>query len=150
VKRFSLEDYENLREELDGSAPAAPQKTEKPKGRQADPSTQFEVRKENQTQERNEPTPSTSVDPTERPLSESRVQRAEERRSRLRSFNHRFQAHRDQLAESEREPAYKRQGIDLDADKPSQKNAHSRYEIDDSEEGPDIRSNNSFLHDNVD
>ncbi|MDR9441088.1 MAG: cell division protein FtsZ [Schleiferiaceae bacterium] len=150
VKRFSLEDYENLREELEGSAPTAQKKGEEPVGRKEDPSTQLEIRKENQAQEQAEPSRRSAVDPTELPISESRQQRAEERRSRLRSFNHRFQTHRDQLAENEKEPAYKRQGIDLDASRPSQKNAHSRYEIDDSEEGPDIRSNNSFLHDNVD
>lgn len=151
VRRFTLEDYENLREELDGPAqkPQPEADQSKPESEE-DPDTHFEVRREKPAQKTAPLPQQRQVDPTELPLSESRRLRAEERRSRLRSFNHRFQSHRDQLAENEREPAYKRQGIDLDESRPSQKNAASRYEIDDSEEGPDIRSNNSFLHDNVD
>ena len=48
----------------------------------------------------------------------------------------------------EKQPAYKRQGLDLDIDLPDQP---SRTTLDtDTNDDIQMRSNNSFLHDNVD
>ena len=48
----------------------------------------------------------------------------------------------------EKQPAYKRQGLDLDTDLPDQR---SRTTLDtDTNDDIQMRSNNSFLHDNVD
>ena len=49
----------------------------------------------------------------------------------------------------ERQPAYKRLGFELDA--PSEDQSTSNYTLDnDSNDDIQLRSNNSFLHDNVD
>jgi len=55
------------------------------------------------------------------------------------------------IDEIEKEPAYKRMGIELDDTSHSSEVNQSRttLEIDDNED-IQLRSNNSFLHDNVD
>ena len=73
--------------------------------------------------------------------------KANERISRLKDLSQRFTA-KDDLAELESTPAYIRRGVAL-SDTPSSKEDNiSRYTLD-SETG-NIKSNNSFLHDNVD
>ena len=74
--------------------------------------------------------------------------RAEERRKKMKGFNYKFN---DQLNknidEIERQPAYKRLGLDLSADT-SISRSKTAIKTDDSD--IDFKSNNSFLHDNVD
>jgi len=76
--------------------------------------------------------------------------RAEERRLKMRGFNYKFtdQVNKN-IDEIEKQPAYKRLGVDLnDANVPksSTKTALTKDGDDDFQ----LRSNNSFLHDNVD
>ncbi len=53
--------------------------------------------------------------------------------------------------EMENTPAYKRRNVELDESTPSQDSNISRYTLgSDSRKNPDIRSDNQFLHDNVD
>jgi cell division protein FtsZ len=53
------------------------------------------------------------------------------------------------VEEYEKEPAYKRSGVDLS--NPQTNNANSRISLGtDSNNDNQLRSNNSFLHDNVD
>ena len=54
------------------------------------------------------------------------------------------------LKELEDEPAYKRQGLELDEIEHSSSVSNSKYYLDSSTENPEIKNNNSFLHDNVD
>ncbi len=55
------------------------------------------------------------------------------------------------LEELEKEPAYKRKKVDLDNSKPSEESKVSRFSLYEVEEKKvEVRSNNSFLHDNVD
>ena len=55
------------------------------------------------------------------------------------------------LEELEKEPAYKRKKVDLDNSKPSEESKVSRFSLyEDEEKKVEVRSNNSFLHDNVD
>lgn len=58
------------------------------------------------------------------------------------------------LSEIENEPAYKRRQVDLEDTPHSSEQRMSRYTLSDPEDGtegrPEIRPNNSFLHDNVD
>ena len=71
-------------------------------------------------------------------------QRADERRKKLKSFNHKFMTNR--IDELEKEPAYKRVQVDMNTE-----NDLSRLSVDtDSNDEMRIRTNNSFLHDNVD
>ncbi len=79
-------------------------------------------------------------------------QRASERREKMKDFNYKFINKVNQnIDEIEKEPAYKRMGIELDDTTPSSEVSQSRttLEIDDNED-IQLRSNNSFLHDNVD
>jgi len=55
------------------------------------------------------------------------------------------------LEELEKEPAYKRKKVDLDNSNPSEESKVSRFSLyEDEEKKVEVRSNNSFLHDNVD
>lgn len=86
------------------------------------------------------------IDPFESPISESAQRIAAERRTRLEGFNYRFK-NNGSVKEAESIPAYKRQGLDIDTSvRPSQQDETSGMSID--EEG--LKSNNRFLHDNVD
>ncbi len=73
--------------------------------------------------------------------------RANERISKLKDITHRFSTH-ENLEEMENTPAYIRRGVTLSETPSSKESNVSRYTLD-SESG-EIRSNNSFLHDNVD
>ena len=75
--------------------------------------------------------------------------RAEERRNKMKGFNYRFT---DQMSknidEIERQPAYKRMGLDLDVTNASVSKTKTTLHIDNDD--IQLKSNNSFLHDNVD
>jgi cell division protein FtsZ len=75
--------------------------------------------------------------------------RAEERRRKLKDFNYKFHDNVSRVDELEREPAYKRFGIDLSGSQTN--NSTSRVSVGiDSNNDLQLRSNNSYLHDNVD
>lgn len=75
--------------------------------------------------------------------------RSRERLARLKSLNYRLG--NGSLTELEREPAYKRKNVRLDSVPHSSETNISRYTLsNEDEKKPQIRSNNSFLHDNVD
>ena len=75
--------------------------------------------------------------------------RAEERRRKLKDFNYKFHDSVSRVDELEREPAYKRFGIDLNSSQSN--NSTSRISVGtDSNNDLQLRSNNSYLHDNVD
>ena len=92
-------------------------------------------------------TMSEEVSPLDLTISELQ-KRAEERRRKMKGFNYKFN---DQLNknidEIEREPAYKRLGIELDKN-PSISKTETLLKKDTDD--LDFKSNNSFLHDNVD
>ena len=78
--------------------------------------------------------------------------RAEHRRQEMRNFNYKFVNRVNKnIDEIDKEPAYKRMGVQLDDTAHSSETNQSRttLEIDDNDE-IQFRSNNSFLHDNVD
>ena len=70
-------------------------------------------------------------------------------RTKKKEFNYKFR-HNNNVDEIEKEPAYKRMGIDL-AESSANNDTMSRTTIgSDSNDDIQLRSNNSFLHDNVD
>jgi cell division protein FtsZ len=82
-------------------------------------------------------------------IEETLKMRADDRRRKLKDFNYKFQNNNSKFEDLEKEPAYKRSGIDLqnNHNKPNQ----SRTSLgSDSNNETQLRSNNSFLHDNVD
>ena len=89
-----------------------------------------------------------AITPTEMPIEEALRLRADERRRKLKEFNYKFHNNPSRVDEFEREPAYRRSGIDLST--PNQNNKSRTSLGTDSNDDIQLRSNNSFLHDNVD
>ncbi len=74
--------------------------------------------------------------------------RAEERRKKMKGFNYKFNEQLNKnIDEIEKQPAYKRLGVDLE---PNATISKSKTSIHTDDEGIQLKSNNSFLHDNVD
>jgi len=89
------------------------------------------------------------IDPMNSPISEMLIARADERRRKMKDFNYKFNDAK--INEIEKVPAYKRQGVNLEDAQHSSETKASRMSVG-TDENDDIqlRSNNSFLHDNVD
>jgi cell division protein FtsZ len=95
------------------------------------------------------PTNINETSPMEMSIEESLRHRAEERRRKMKEFNYKFQNSASRVDEIEREPAYKRMGLDISNS--NIEHNKSRMSIGtDSNDDIQLRSNNSFLHDNVD
>lgn len=93
--------------------------------------------------------PSGSVSPLEMSIEESLKWRADERRKKMKEFNYKFNNNSAKVDQFEKEPAYKRMGIDI-TNAPNQNNRSRTSLGTDSNNDIQLRSNNSFLHDNVD
>lgn len=139
-KRYSLDDYIEVERRLQDSAPSPkPVQEQKPV---------YESKMIPEAPEK--PTPEEEIDPFNNPISEDLVKRAADRRARMKDFNYKFHNNRSTLDEIEREPAYKRRGIALDKSNPGEERM-SRTTLGTGEDDElRFRSNNSFLHDNVD
>ncbi|WP_299228447.1 cell division protein FtsZ [uncultured Psychroserpens sp.] len=89
------------------------------------------------------------IDPMNSPISELLKERADERRRKMKDFNYKFNS--SKIDEIEKEPAYKRQGVNLEESQHSSETKASRTSVaTDDNDDIQLRSNNSFLHDNVD
>ena len=89
------------------------------------------------------------IDPMNTPISELLKERADERRRKMKDFNHKFNS--SKIDDIEKVPAYKRKGIDLEDAKHSSETDFSRTSVGlDDNDDIQVRTNNSFLHDNVD
>ncbi|MCK7590255.1 cell division protein FtsZ [Subsaxibacter sp. CAU 1640] len=89
------------------------------------------------------------IDPLNSPISDLLKERADERRRKMKDFNHKF--NNAKVDEFEKIPAYKRQGVNLDDSPHSSDTSASRMSVGtDDNDDVQLRSNNSFLHDNVD
>ena len=145
VIKYSLEEYMELENDLLSSKPAA--KVEEPIAEELNITMkQTEVEKPIST-----PFASNfeDVSPIEMTIEETLKMRADERRRKLKEFNYKFHNNSSRIDEMEKEPAYKRLGVDLSNE--SNANANSRLSLGiDSNNDVQLRSNNSFLHDNVD
>ncbi len=145
VIKYSLEEYMELENDLLSSKPAA--KVEEPIAEELNITMkQTEVEKPIST-----PFASNfeDVSPIEMTIEETLKMRADERRRKLKEFNYKFHNNSSRIDEMEKEPAYKRLGVDLSNE--NNANANSRLSLGiDSNNDVQLRSNNSFLHDNVD
>lgn len=143
--RYSLDDYMELENRLTGA---------KSKAEEFEPKIiEDELIFERKVVKENRPNaavdPNKEIDPMDTPLEELLKERADERRRKLKDFNYKFNSSLSNIDEIEKEPAYKRQGINLQ-DNPRE-NKFSRTTLsEDSNDEIQLRSNNSFLHDNVD
>ena len=87
------------------------------------------------------------INPINSPIIDGLSKRTEERKIKLKEFNYKFVKPR-KVEDMEKEPAYKRAGIDLSD---SSENIISSSLLDEDDEGNlNLKSKNSFLHDNVD
>ncbi len=94
----------------------------------------------------------TSSSPYEMSLSETQeilAARKDQRLKVFKEFNHQFNAKTAKIEDFENVPAYKRAGVSFD-EIPSDAKVSRTTLGDDSNGNTQIRSNNSFLHDNVD
>jgi cell division protein FtsZ len=140
VIKYSLEEYMEIENSLLNSKPATTK---------AEPEEELNIVMKIQ-----ENTPETNtfatqnVSPLEMTIDETLKMRADERRRKLKEFNYKFNSS-SKIDELEKIPAYKRTGIDLTPNQSA--NPTSRMSIGiDSNDDLQLRSNNSFLHDNVD
>jgi cell division protein FtsZ len=89
-----------------------------------------------------------SVSPLEMTIEESMQIKANERIKKLKEFNYKFN-NASKLDDLEKEPAYKRLGINLTEKATNNGNSRTTLGTDSNDE-LQLRSNNSYLHDNVD
>lgn len=136
-KRYALDDFETYHSSMNTKTERTEVKEEIVFERKIRPSeeTQEAVQEE--------------IDPMNMPISELMKARADERRRKMKDFNHKFNTAK--IDEIEKVPAYKRQGVNLEEAQHSSETNASRMSVG-TDENDDIqlRSNNSFLHDNVD
>ncbi len=139
--RYSLDDYMELENKLTGA---------KSKAEEFEPKlVEDELVFERKTVAEKDVVETNDGDPMNTPIEEILRERADERRRKLKDFNYKFQNSVNNIDEIEKEPAYKRQGIDLN-ENPKEGKVSRTTLSEDSNDEIQLRSNNSFLHDNVD
>mgnify|MGYP006252433601 FL=1 len=85
--------------------------------------------------------------PFNNPIAKALAKRTEQRKIKLKEFNYKFTKSR-RVQDMDKEPAYKRAGIELENDI---SNEISLTKIEEDEDGNiELKSKNSFLHNNVD
>ena len=90
-----------------------------------------------------------TIGPLNSPIADLQLQRSQERRLKMKEFNYKF--NNSKIDDIEKEPAYKRHGINLEEVSHSSENNESRLTLNlDENDDIQLRTNNSFLHDNVD
>jgi cell division protein FtsZ len=87
--------------------------------------------------------------PRVNPSQEEQQRLNNERMERIQTYTQRLKRP-EGLSSLENEPAYLRRNIQLDNSKPSADNPVSRFGVSGNGDATSLRSNNSFLHDNVD
>ena len=136
---YSLDDYQEMEDHLSEAKPLNEEVSEE--------EIVFETKtietKETPLSEENE------KDPFNSPISKVLSDRAEIRKKHLKDFNYKFKNQSSHIDEIEKQPAYKRMGIDLNATTNQELNI-SRTTLHTDDNDIDFRTNNSFLHDNVD
>lgn len=145
-KRYTLEDFD-VQPTISKSSSLDTKDEEVAEDEEA---FQFELKSATPQDEINEiETESEEVSPLSLTIAELQ-KRAEERRQKMKGFNYKFtdQVNKN-IDEIERQPAYKRMGVDLDETDAAISKSKTTLSTDDNDD-IQLRSNNSFLHDNVD
>jgi cell division protein FtsZ len=145
IIKYSLEEYMELENDLLNSKPSAATIVEEPIAEELNITMKVETTEK--------PSAIVShfedISPVEMTIEETLKHRADDRRKKLKEFNYKFHNNPSKIEEMEKEPAYKRLGVDLSNN--TQVDINSRMSIGiDSNDDTQLRSNNSFLHDNVD
>jgi cell division protein FtsZ len=144
IIKYSLEEYMELENDLLNSKPAATVIAAEPIAEELNITMKVDTQKSNSMVSHFE-----DISPVEMTIEETLRHRADDRRKKLKEFNYKFHNNPSKIEELEKEPAYKRLGVDLSNN--AQADTNSRMSIGtDSNDDTQLRSNNSFLHDNVD
>ncbi len=138
--RFVLEDFE--------AKPTIGKASTSPVKKEVEEDLQFEVRTQTKEElEEQRLNDTKEISPLDLTITELE-RRAQARREKMKGFNYKFN---DQLNknidEIERQPAYKRQGVDLDG---NARISNTKTTLKTNKEDIGLSSNNSYLHDNVD
>lgn len=147
-KRYSLDDYMEMEDHLNTAQPTQKKPVEAPKKQEEEIAFERKVvvpaeKEEQAIKEEDE-------NPMNTPISQLLTERAAERRRMMKEFNYKFHSNQSRIDEIEKQPAYKRMGVNLD-DAPNSKGSISRTSLStDENDEMQLRRNNSFLHDNVD
>ena len=140
---YSLDNYQEVEDHLNEAKPLALE------DEISDEEIVFETRiiavPERINKEENEP-----EDPLNTPISKLLSERTEIRKRQMKEFNYKFNNKPSHIDEIEKQPAYKRMGIELDKTSNQESNLSRTSVNTDDDNELDLRSNNSFLHDNVD
>ena len=143
--RYSLDDYMELETKLTG----AKSKAEEYEPKMVEDELVFEKKTLASNEAKNGGAGSGDIDPMDSPIEDLLRARADERRKKLKDFNYKFQNSVNSIDDIEKEPAYKRHGVNLTENPKGGKVSRTTLGEDSNDE-MQIRSNNSFLHDNVD
>ena len=145
VTRYSLDDYTAKEEELTGATAAqAPLVTELTEVLEEELVFETKIVEPEPQEQELENAP---LNPMNTPISKLLSDRTEERKRKMKDFNYKFRNSASKIDDIEKQPAYKRAGIELDD--VSNKVNLSRTSVSDDDDEIELRSNNSFLHDNV-
>jgi len=143
-KKYSLEDYMEVEEQLNSAKPK-----ESKENVVAEPEIRILTKDVEQPPKQADQEVRKNVDPTDLPLNEALVLRAEERKRKMHAYNFKFKSsHR--LDEIEKQPAYLRHGVELDKLPEERDRSRTTLSTDENNEIQLRPNNNSFLHDNVD
>ena len=142
---FDLEDYNKLEKSLNSATKktAVKEKVEE--------ELEFNLRTEEPIKKETKITKKEELSPLHLTISELQ-NRSQDRKEKMKQFNYKFNNKLNQnIDEIEREPAYKRMGVELDETILSSETTQSKTSLGvDENDDLQLRSNNSFLHDNVD
>jgi len=139
--RYSLDDYQLMEDKLTNAKPSMVEEVN-------EEVVVFETKTIDQP-ERKLADDNKEEDPLNAPISKVLVDRTEYRKNTMKKFNHKFNNRNSHIDEKEKVPAYKRMGIELE-DATNQELNISRTSLNIEDDEIDLRTNNSFLHDNVD
>jgi cell division protein FtsZ len=146
-KKYSLEDYMEVEDQLNAAKPA--ESKESKENVVAESEIKILTKEVEQTPKQVDQEVRKNVDPTDLPLNEALVLRAEERKRKMHAYNFKFKSsHR--LDEIEKKPAYLRHGVELDKLPEERDRSRTTLSTDENNEIQLRTNNNSFLHDNVD
>ncbi|WP_213521453.1 cell division protein FtsZ [Nonlabens sp.] len=143
-KKYSLEDYLEVEDQLNAARPREPKVKVS-----TEPEIKILIKEVEQTPQPIDQEARKEVDPTDLPLNEALVLRAEERKRKMHAYNFKFKSsHR--IEEIEKQPAYLRHGVELDQLPEERDRSRTTLSTNENDEIQLRSNNNSFLHDNVD
>ncbi|MBI1316164.1 cell division protein FtsZ [bacterium] len=155
---YELEDLLAFEEQM-GLRKPAPAGSETTTATVSDPELGFELRQRPVEAKADEPVaigaqPDTAEEAPfaafDRPIAQSLHHKIEERKARLQHYNYRFTKSKTQDLFGSEVPAYQRLGIQLDNEPVSKTPVLGQLGVSGEEGKGELRSNNRFLHDNVD